>query len=89
MGVLYFQEDIINWALLEGLDSTKVIGVLGYFVVNFINDGNKLYNLYSTSFANHFDAMSVGQMIGRFTNMFVNFVTFYLLTTATGATFIP
>ena len=83
------QEDIVNWAMQQSSDSLSLIALFGYFIVVFISDSNKLSSIYSTNFASHYDSNSIGMMFGRFTNIFINFISFYLLSTATGANFIP
>jgi hypothetical protein len=83
------QEDIVNWAMQQSSDSFSLIALFGYFIVVLISDSNKLSSIYTTNFASHYDPNSIGMMFGKFTNIFVNFVSFYLLSTATGATLIP
>ena len=89
MGVLFMEEDIVTWAMQQSSDSLSLIALFGYFIVAFISDSNKLSSIYNTNFVSHYDPNSLGMMFGRFTNIFINFITFYLLSTATGATFIP
>ena len=83
--ILYFQDSIINWALQQPSGSKKLWPLFGYFGVQLYNDWNRLYSIYSTNFGSHFDAHSMGMLFGRFTNAFVNFISLYLLATATGA----
>ena len=83
------QEDIVNWAMQQSSDSLSLIALFGYFIVVFISDSNKLSSIYNSNFASHYDSNSIGMMFGRFTNIFINFISFYLLPSATGASFIP
>ena len=89
VGLLFMQEDIVNWAMQQKSDSLSLMALYGYFIFTFIADFSKLSGIYTTNFISHYDPNSVGIMFGKFTNMFVNFISFYLLSTATGATFIP
>ncbi len=88
LGVLYLTSTISEWALNHP-DGSKIIwGIIAYFGIQLYSDWNKLIAIYITNFGSHFDAHSIGNLFGKFTNLFVNFISFYIIASATGATLI-
>ncbi len=87
--LLYKQDSIGDWALSRGGMKSKLVWlVFGFFGFQLYNDYNTLFELYAGNFGSHFDLHSMGQLFGRFTNAFLNFVSVYLLASATGASII-